>query len=63
MLIFLSHIHTAPDTRSNAPARRDEDRVIRPLVRGMRTSPGQYHLSVLLFSCQRDSLYLSGQSP
>ena len=24
---------TAPDTRSNAPARRDEDRVIRPLVR------------------------------
>ena len=24
--------HTAPDTRSNAPARRDEDRVIRPLA-------------------------------
>lgn len=91
--------HTATDTRSNAPARRDEDRVIRPLVRfvnagfvsfasararklinsaasplpakssdfaGARswhTSPGQYHLSVPVFNCRRDSPYMSGQRP
>ncbi len=94
-----SAFHTNTDTRSNAPARRDEDRVIRPLVRSRRvklriarfhasakvrsllclsssgkiiricrrrswrTSPGQYHLSVLLFNCRRESPYLSGNTP
>ena len=90
---------TASDTRSNAPARRDEDRVIRPLVRSRRgelrivrfrasakahslrclsssgkiirfcrrrswrTSPGQYHLSVPVFNCRRESPYWNGITP
>ena len=47
--------HTAPDTRSCAPARCGEDRVIRPLVRSRlrrsrRTSPVQYPYSVPVFN-------------
>ena len=63
-----SAFHTNTDTRSSAPARRDEDRVIRPLTRFrfQRTwpvSPGQYHLSVLLFNCRRESPYWNGITP
>ena len=41
-------LHYRYDTASYAPAHRNKDHVIRPLVRSFRrdTSPGQYALSL-----------------
>ena len=60
--IFLHHRY---DTASCAPARRDVDRVAYPLARSFLrvASPGQYALSLWLFSCRCDSSYWDGRRP
>ena len=57
--------HHRYDTASCAPARRDVDRVFCPLARSSRrvTSPGQYSLSLWLFSCRCDSSFRDGRRP
>lgn len=60
-----SFLHHRYDTASCAPARRDVDRVAYPLARSFLrvASPGQYALSLWLFSCRCDSSYWDGRRP
>ena len=57
--------HHRYNTASCAPARRDVDRVFCPLARSFRrvASPGQYALSLWLFSCRCDSSFRDGRRP
>lgn len=57
--------HHRYNTASCAPARRDVDRVFCPLARSSRrvASPGQYALSLWLFSCRCDSSFRDGRRP
>ena len=57
--------HHRYDAGSCAPARRDVDRVFCPLARSFRrvASPGQYALSLWLFSCRCDSSFRDGRRP
>jgi len=57
-------LHSAryPFQRSRPPRRRPRYPSLGALI-SWRASPGQYHLSVLLFTFRRVSLYVTGKGP